>query len=268
MSSPRLTRIAIHPIKSLDPLVVDEATVLAGGALEHDRRFAIRDAAGEFVIGKRTEAVHRLRCRHDILARTVTLRIEGQDAPVGTFHLDRDRADFERWLGEYFELGGPATLVENAASGFPDDTDAPGPTVVSTATLETVTGWFPELSLDDVRLRFRANLEIGGVEPFWEDRLFGEAGQAVRFRIGELLLAGTNPCQRCVVPSRDARSGQAISDFARRFAERRRAALPPWAAASRFDHFYRLAVNTRPAEPGKVRRIRVGDAVAILNEDG
>ena len=47
-----------------------------------------------------------------------------------------------------------------------------------------------------------ANLEFATAEPFWEDRLYGLAGSVVPFQIGTARLAGTNPCQRCVVPTR------------------------------------------------------------------
>src|SRR5581483_2540325 len=101
-------------------------------------------------------------------------------------------------------------LVENLVNGFPDDLNAPGPTVISTATLRTVASWFPGLTVDDMRLRFRANLEIDGVEPFWEDRLYGEQGESVTIRIGRVTIEGVNPCQRCVVPTRDPSTGHIV----------------------------------------------------------
>jgi uncharacterized protein YcbX len=130
-----------------------------------------------------------------------------------------------------------------------------------------VAAWFPGLDASEVRRRFRANLEIEGTEglatpPFWEDRLCGPAGQPIRFRIGDVVLEGTNPCPRCIVPTRDSTTGDAWPRFAKAFAEQREAALPPWAERSRFDHFYRLAVNTRLAGAGGT--IRVGDAVEVL----
>ncbi len=63
-----LGRITIFPIKSLDGVDVLEARVLASGALEHDRQFALIDAEGRFVNGKRTEAVHRVRAEYDLAA--------------------------------------------------------------------------------------------------------------------------------------------------------------------------------------------------------
>ncbi|MGH7202074.1 MAG: MOSC domain-containing protein, partial [Planctomycetaceae bacterium] len=107
-------------------------------------------------------------------------------------------------------------------------------------------------------------LEIDGVEAFWEDRLYGDEGEAVRFRIGEVTFEGVNPCARCVVPARESTTGESDPDFAAAFIRQRAASLPPWAARSRFDHFYRLAVNTRlsPVNAGNV--VRVGDEVEII----
>lgn len=259
---PRLSRILVYPIKSLDGVAVESAQVLPSGALEHDRQLALRDADGRYVNGKRTALVHALRSNVDWQARTVALKTAGSESRH-LFHLDFERECLEAWLSELFQT--PLHVVENAAAGFPDDTEAPGPTVVSTATLEVVASWFPDVSLDEVRLRFRANLEIGGVQPFWEDRLVGPTGQGVRFRIGNVLFDGLNPCQRCVVPTRSPASGEPTARFVQLFSERRRQALPAWAEASRFDHFYRLAVNTQ--SPSRGGELRLGDEVKILAAD-
>ncbi len=255
---PRLARILVYPIKSFDGVAADEARVLPSGALENDRRWALFDEQGRFVNGKRTPRMHLLRSGFDIPAGRVTISFDGTER---TFSLGSDRPALEAWLSAFFDLA--ARLEENAAAGFPDDTAAPGPTIISTATLEAVTSWFPGLTIDDVRRRFRANLEIDGVEPFWEDRLYSEAGQTVRFRVGGVLLEGTNPCQRCVVPTRSPDTGERYADFTAIFERERYETLPDWATRSRFDHFYRLAVNTRPV-PGRVGVIRVGDDVHVI----
>lgn len=258
---PTLTRIQIHPFKSFDPQSVDEAMLLASGALEHDRRFALRDLHGEFITAKRTPAVHRLRSHFDPASNRLSLRVEGANE-TQTFDVAGERRALELWLGNYFET--PLEVVEDREAGFPDDTESPGPTVISTATLCEVASWFPGLTTDEVRDRFRANLEIDGVEPFWEDRLVAEGTRTVRFQIGDATLLGTNPCQRCPVPTRNPYSGEALREFAKIFARRREQALAAWAPASRFDHFYRLATNTRPYD-SEPRVLRVGDPVRVLS---
>ena len=260
----RLARITLFPIKSLDGVTVDQAVVLPSGALKHDRQFALLDERGEFVNAKRTPAIHRLSAALDPNNRVLNVRTRG-DAAWRTFRVDADRTALERWLSKFFTMA--VRLVEDAAHGFPDDRDAAGPTVVSTATVQEVAAWFPGLAPDDVRRRFRANLEIDGVEPFWEDRLYGEPGQGVAFQLGELRLEGVNPCRRCVVPSRSPDDGVVTAEFAKIFAQRRQETLPPWAARSRFDHFYRLAVNTRRNAPAEETVIRVGDELRVLSPE-
>jgi len=257
---PRLERITLFPVKSLDGFDVAEAEVLTGGALRDDRRFALVDAEGWAVHGKRTAAVHRVRSAYDGDARTLTLGLEG-DRDQRTFRLDADRDALQTWLSE--ALGAAVTVIEDQTSGFPDDTEAPGPTVVAAATLDAVAGWFPGLDGESCRRRFRVNLTVGGVEPFWDDRLYTEPDRVVRFRVGGVVFEGTNPCQRCVVPGRSPETGETTPAFRSRFASLRRETLPPWAEASRFDHFFRLAVNTRLADRG-AGVLRVGDPVEIL----
>src|SRR5262249_50901999 len=194
---PRLARIVIYPFKSFDGLDVPEARVLPSGALQHDRQFALLDARGEWVNGKRTPRIHLLRSVVNMADRRIRLSAGG---PAREFGIDADREALEGWLSEF--LGMAVRVTENSDAGFPDDTVSPGPTVVSTATLGGVAAWFGGLPFDEVRQRFRANLEIEGVDAFWEDRLYGEEGDAVRFQIGDVLLEGTNPCHRSPLPTR------------------------------------------------------------------
>lgn len=252
---PTLARLTLYPFKSLDGQPLDEATILPSGAIQDDRRYAFVDAAGRYFNAKRCEELQTVRSAVDLPRQLLELATPHD---VTTFSLVEDRDEVERYFS--ILVGAQARLIENITHGFPDDTDSPGPTVVSTATLQAIAGWF-DLPLDEVRRRFRANIEIDGVEPFWEDRLVAEAGVAVPFTIGNVRFEGMNPCQRCPVPSRDSYTGVAISGFAKSFAQRREQSLPSWATRSRFNHFYRLAVNTRLGGSGGV--IAVGDKVVL-----
>jgi uncharacterized protein YcbX len=256
-----LDRITIFPIKSLDGVSVDKIDVLPGGGLANDRRFALLDGDGRFVIGKRTAAVYRIRAVYELPELQVQLRDTTRDA-VAQFTFTESKREIGEWLSTALRI--PCTFAENTAGGFPDDTAAPGPTLISTATLQAITTWFPELSLDEVRHRFRANLEIGGVEPFWEDRLVGPAGGEIPFQIGDFRWLGINPCQRCVVPSRAADTGEVTPAFQTVFVHNRQQSLPPWAPADRFDHFSRLAVNTRLDSSRSAGTLRRGDCVTLL----
>lgn len=254
-NSIRVARIEIFPIKSLAGVSLAEARITEGGILEHDRVWAMVDAEGVFLNGKRTPRVHDLRCHYEPSLTELTLW-ERDDTSRPQFSLE-DRAPLERWLSDFFEM--PVTLNHDPRGGFPDDPEASGPTVVSGASLREVQGWYPEVSLSNLRRRFRSNIELEGDVAFSEDRLFGAPGERKPFHLGEVLLLGHNPCQRCVVPTRDPDSGEVIRGFQKHFAQQRQRHLPPWSDARRFNHYYRFAVNTSiPAvEVGK--RLRVGD---------
>lgn len=257
---PHLSKILIYPIKSLDAVEVTATQILPGGAIAHDREFALVDEQGQFVNAKRTDKIHSLRSHFDLSARTVTLRIEGQ-GQSHAFHLDGDRSALESWLSEYF--GTPITLQQNLHMGFPDDPEASGATVVAVESLKAIASWFPGMTLEEVRQRFRANLEIEGAPAFWEDGLMGEPGQLLPFQIGEVAFLGSNPCARCIVPTRNPWIGERDRHFQKEFIAQRKATLPSWAKPSRFDHFYRLTLNTQvpPSEAGKT--LRLNDLVSL-----
>ena len=271
VSSPTVSRIRLYPIKSLSPLEVPEARMSSTGGLLHDRVWALYASDGRWINGKRNPAVHFLEARFAADLGSVELAasgaasqaiFQGRDVPPrAAFAFPSDTAGAAEWFSAYFAE--PVT-VRHSINGFPDDDLAPGPTLVSTASLEAVCSWFPELSLENARLRFRANLEIAGTPAFEEDRLFAaDKSEVFRFAIGKVGFEGSNPCARCAVPPRDPFTAESIPDFQKRFASLRQTHLPAWSPASRFDHFYRFAVNTRvpPSEAGKA--VRVGDALTL-----
>jgi uncharacterized protein YcbX len=259
----RLSRITIYPVKSLPGVDVDHATLTAGGALRHDREYAIVDARGNFVNGKRTPAIHRLDASCVIEDDTVRVTLRnGADVESFTLGDSAHLEALETRLTQYF--GEPVHIERDTHGGFPDDPDASGPTVISTASLATAATWYSGFTEADMRRRFRANLELDDCPAFWEDRLFGAPGIDVKFRVGGVLLLGTNPCKRCVVPTRDPHTGDELTGFQRTFAQQRKAALPAWANRAQFDFCYRLATNTRAATNVAGQIIRLGDAVEIL----
>lgn len=260
-----LSRIDLFPIKSLDGVSVAAARINPNGILEHDRVFAILDATGSYVNGKRTDRVHLIRTAFAEDYREASFWIQGETRRQN-FVLDEPAA-INRWLGDFF--GFAVQFVCEPASGFPDDRAAPGPTIVARESLQEVVRWFPELTCEEARRRFRTNLELSGAEAFWEDRLFGAPHELKGFRIGNVSFLGHNPCQRCVVPSRNAETGnQSPPGFQKRFMALRKEKLPSWTNSERFNHYYRFAVNTSipGSEAGKI--LHVGDAVHLLPCDG
>ncbi|NJK62054.1 MAG: MOSC domain-containing protein [Synechococcaceae cyanobacterium SM2_3_1] len=261
MISAKVAGLSIFPIKSLEGQSLTQVKILPSGALQHDREFALFDSDQRFVNGKRQPKVHLIRCRIDLDTHRIALKLQDCDQ-VFSGHLEQDREAIHRWLSDFF--GFPVTLQENPDTGFPDDLNANGPTLISTATLETLASWYPTLTVEDLRQRLRTNIEIDGVPPFWEDQLFSQVGTCVRFQLGEVIVEGINPCQRCVVPSRDVLTGAPIPNFPKIFTQQRQQTLPTWTVADRFHHFYRVAVNTTIPSTEAGKQIQVGDALQIL----
>jgi uncharacterized protein YcbX len=299
-ADPHLAHLQIFPIKALDRETPEETVVGPAGALAGDRRWAIVDAPadephdpsrasarGDYVNGKATDAVHRLRSTFhtegspaplDADEADVTFRATDEsstpnrvDGERQQFRLDRDgddnRAAANRWLSAYFDR--PVSLRHAAEPGMPDRRHLGGPTVISTATLREVASWF-DISLASARRRFRANVEIGGVPAFWEDQLYAEDGDVVRFRISDAVLEGVSPCGRCVTPTRDPDTGEVTPEFRERFIRRRRETVSPWTEGERFEHYFTLAVTTRAPEGAGTddTRIAIGDDVEILGTVG
>jgi uncharacterized protein len=271
-SQPTLTQIVIYPVKSLDGMVVDRAQISSGGALAFDRRWAIVDGNGKVVNAKRTAKIQQLRSEFDLVSEGLESNCRSRihlqtadDMSTYTFCLTTELIELSQWLSQFF--GFSVSLIENTTTGFPDDLNAYGPTIVSKATLETICEWFPNLDLVEVRRRFRTNLELSGVPAFWEDRLFGTPAEAIDFQLGNVQFYGINPCQRCVVPTRDSITGAVFAKFQQIFIQQREQALPVEINAARFNHFYRLAVNTQIplVEAGKF--LNTGDRLTLPSGD-
>lgn len=255
-----LDRLSIYPIKSLDGVSLQNSSLLASGALKGDRAWALFDPKGKFINGKNNSKIHLIRSYFATDLNTLSLQIEGRDRRE-EFQLNRDRSKLEAWFGNYF--GFEVQLKQNLITGYPDDTHAAGPTIISTATIETVASWFRGIGVAEMRRRLRANLEIAGVPAFWEDRLFDREANYRSFKIGNVAFRGINPCQRCVVPTRDSHTGVADKQFIKTFIAKRQETLPDWTNRDRFNHFYRLSVNTQIPISEADKIIGIGDRVTL-----
>ena len=278
----RVAELVAYPLKSCDGVAVDRAAIGPEGALRGDRSYALVEAGvdpetasvgggGGYVNGKSEPAVHRLRAEYDLAGPTdatptaVTLsrpETERASADERTFALPDEGDALADWVGEY--LGYAVDLVRDPAGGFPDDRAARGPTVVSRATLETVASWFDAVAdATEMRRRLRPNIVLDDCPAFFEDRLFADHGEGVRVAVGDTELIGVNPCQRCVVPSRNPDTGDEIADFRETFVRKRRETLSAWTESDRFDHDFRLMVNTVVEERAWGDVVAVGDAVTV-----
>jgi uncharacterized protein YcbX len=245
-----------------------------------DRAWALYSVDGRWVNAKRTPAIHLIRAHYCSGLRSVTLSAPGdiRQLPTRTFAFPDAHEEAAEWFSVFFEQ---QILVRYSENGFPDDSIASGPTIVSTASLRAVCDWFhptpdgfPGITLEEARQRFRATLEIDAdsasksrgesLPAFWEDQLFSaNERNIVRFRIGDVHLEGSNPCARCPVPPRHPQTGANLVGFQKHFSQQREATLPSWSPRDRFDHFYRLSTNTRVASSETHKLLRVGDPLEL-----
>ena len=284
----RIAELVAYPLKSLDGVEVDRAELGPRGALRGDRSYALVEAGvdphsasvgdgGGYVNGTNERAIHRLRASYELTGVTdatptaVTLERPARPADDGDplaasdeqrFTLPDEGDALAAWVGEY--LGYDVDLVREPAGGFPDDRAAPGPTVVSTGTLEAVASWFDGIAdATEVRRRLRPNVVLDDCPAFWEDRLFADHGEGVSVTVDDVELVGINPCQRCVVPSRHPDTGDEIAGFRELFINNRRATLPEWTDSDRFDHDFRMMVNTVVPERSWRSVVAVDDPVTV-----
>ena len=157
-----------------------------------------------------------------------------------TFGLE-DREPLGRWLSDFF--GFRVSLKYEPRSGFPDDSAAYGPTVVSDASLREVQAWYGPVGFDNVRRRFRTNVELVGGDAFCEDALFGAPGESSRF-VWAPWPSRTQPVPEMRRADARPTTGEVIHGFQKSFAAFRQKHLSPWADVRRFNHFYRFALNT------------------------
>lgn len=276
-----VSRIRLFPIKALDGVDVDSVAVCGNGRIQYDREYAMFDGEGEYVNARQNPLVHQLGSDIDLETRTVDIWDHDGDGRVQC-DLEElaDDPDLEAWLSEFF---GESVIVREASkSNFTDSAggivpyriSATGPTVVSTATLAEVASWYDDLTVDDIRRRLRTNIEIGGVEPFWEDRLFTDPDHAVAFQVGDVTLHGILSKPRCVTPTRNPDSGDTKEGFTSRFVEKREERFPDWAdpdhlghhIAAEVEHYYYLTVVTRIPGTEAGTRIAVGDTVSVEDD--
>jgi uncharacterized protein YcbX len=267
-----IERLRLYPVKGLDGMDVESARISDAGTLAGDREFAMCDPdAGRIETGsdmqtlayngKQTDRIHDVRTAYDPDVGVLTVEPK-TDEKRRTFDLSTatGRAEASEWFGGF--IGDSVELRRHEPPAFVDRPDA-GPSVISTATLSEIASWFDDMTVEGARRRLRANVEVGGVPAFWEDRFVG--ADAPGFVVGDdaVRFEGAEPCSRCVVPSRDPETGDPLPEFTERFIERREATFPEWADPEAFPHHYTVMLISRVPERSRERTISVGDEVHV-----
>ena len=286
---PAVSRIRLYPIKSLSGVDVDSVPICDSGRMRYDREYALFSEDGTYVNGRQNKQVHKINTTVDLSANSIEFEIHDTDY---TFSCELDGIDsnpeLEEWLTDFFDE--PITVERAKQSNFTDSAGgiaplrvtATGPTLVGEETLAEVASWYDDLDADGIFRRLRANVIIGDVEPFWEDKLYSNTpathrnpGTGVEFTVGNVTHYGIMCKPRCVVPSRNPVTGERKLNFTKRFSEKRKERFPEWADAETLgtnmdrdgtDDYYYLTVVTRIPSCEAGEEITVGDEISIHGE--
>jgi len=257
---PFVSRIRIYPIKSLDPVELQEAEV-GVHSLRYDREFAMLTRDGRFMNGKKSGRVNELNATYDLPNYGVTFS-DRSGGSARSFHLLNEKHETEKYLSDFF--GEPISLLHNTQGKLMDIPTASSVTILSEASLQSLHEEFSDRTLEDVRLRFRATIELSGVEPYWEENLVGEPGVGMRIQVGDVEMIGVSPRARCNVPPRDPLTGITDKTFIKRMMKSRESTLPKNSHLSEYGNLYHLTINTYIPEIQKGKWLRVGDEVRII----
>jgi len=268
MNQPKLSRIRLYPVKSLDPIEVSSATI-GSFSLLHDREFALVTEDGQYINGKRTGRVNQLKATYDldeksdILQITLSSRNARDSIKPITFELKEGNTSLENYLSNFFDM--KVSVIKRENGELMDIPETGSVTIVSEASYTSLFSDNLGDSMEDLRLRFRTNLEVGEVPPYWEDELFKSPGVGVRFRVGEVEMIGLSPRIRCNVPPRNPLTGDTDKSFAKRMMESRSQNLPKGSHLPEHGNFYHLTINTYLPPDQQGKQLQIGDAIQIID---
>ena len=209
-----LAHIYRHPIKSIGVEEVSGASLTKGRALPFDRVWGLlhdaaqpADDAGwrhkrNFLRGAASGPLMAVKAQFDAASGTVTL--SHPDRPDLALDLSGDlaqpSADLAAWTLPLWPENRPAADRLTRRDGGFGDVPEPYLALIGTASIEAL-GVVMKRPIS--RLRWRANLWLGGLEPFAE---FGMLGK--RLRIGDAELEVCARITRCVATTADPETGK------------------------------------------------------------
>jgi len=261
VTNPALSKIRIYPIKALDYVELSSSRISVH-ALQYDRQFAIMASDGRYVNGKRTGRVNQLKAQYD-LKGTPKVRLSDRNSnQVEEFELRPGNEQLNEFLSDFFSMS--AKLVESKTGDFHDIPIRSSASIVSQASLETLQVEMPVYSLNELRQRFRANLEITGVEAFWEELLCPVPNQGMRFTIGDVEFIAMAPRARCNVPPKNPLTGEMDKSFMQRMLKSRQRTLPENSRIPDFGNLYYLSVDAYLSKEQQGKSLAVDDEIQVF----
>ncbi len=260
MENPYISKIRIYPVKSLDPIEVSEAEI-GIRSLKYDRAYAMMTHDGHYVNGKRTGRVNELKATYNLHKGIIQLS-HRRSGNVSEFELKEGNTALNDYLSNFFSLD--ILLIHRTKGELMDIPGASSVTVVSEGSIKSIYKDLEKYSLENIRLRFRANIEIAGIPEFWEEKLFKTPGIGMRFKIGDVEMIGISPRARCNVPPQNPFTGEVDRSFARKMMKSRANNLPGDSNLAHYGSMYHLTVNTYLPESEKGKLITLGDVLEIL----
>ena len=212
--STQLTAINLFPIKSLNGLALDQATLISNIGLTDDRRWGLlRPSSPDLEQGLKEEiASYELCYSLKDGNQLTTVHIDNYSAPNCEIELSKD--DNEKLTAKLDTEQGRLdaqqfiSLVSNQVAKLVDSQNHPlwdRPNVpITIINLESVKDLSEKVGTELDYARFRGNLMISGL-PAWEEMNW-EAGQKIK--IGKAMLQVMCPIKRCVATNINPKTGE------------------------------------------------------------
>ena len=265
-----LAALHIYPVKGLKGIDLAASRCTERG-LEHDRRWMVVDANGDFLTQREHPKMATVWTDIDENAlslsapdmSTVDVPLDPRPSPVMKVRVWQSECEAvpvssyaDAWLSDY--LGTACRLVympettrreSNAAYGGEGNlvgfADGYAYLVITEASLADLNARLAARGQLAVPMnRFRPNLVVSGAEPFAEDGW-------KEIRVGEAVLRAAKPCGRCQVPTTDQTTGVATGPEPL-------ATLGTFRDSAQFGTMF--GMNMVTVSPGA---LRVGDRVEI-----
>lgn len=204
-----------HPVKGFTPEPLAEARLQTGGWFPGDRMYAVEDGPTgfdpaaptqlpktRFTVLMRDPALARVRTRWDEASDVMTVQADGHPDLAIRLSDPDERARFDAWLTDFLgdAVDGPLrTIPAGEQHRFMDSRNG----FASVLNLASVRDLESRIGRPLDPLRFRANIWVGGLEPWIEN---GWSGRDLT--LGEVALKGVKPITRCAATHANPETGE------------------------------------------------------------